>query len=108
MKRSTAKTKMKFYEDADNPTRKKKPLSGAPDGKVTNLRDLLPTKNGIYKPTPLDPPGSKEKKRKPKKKPGHFVSRDKRGGAVWAMKKTVKRKQKGKGIQNPFRKWTGN
>lgn len=97
------KRKMVFTKDQKNPTKEKKTMR---DSK--NVSETLPTKNGIYKRLPADPPASKTsnktKKKRVKlgplrKKKVQFSSHKK---AKKNMMKNVKARQKGKIRGNGF------
>jgi hypothetical protein len=98
--------KMKFTSDKSNPDKKKVSLRDAVDS-----LDLIPTKNGIYKPQPVAPPAKAPVKASTpkKKKSGNMFSNRKykvqyssREKAEKGMRKAVKAKQKGKSIGNLF------
>jgi hypothetical protein len=103
MKKDSKKTptKMVFENDTRNPQKQPKTLREA-----TGVKDILPTKNGIYRPTPQKPvakiPQTTPVKAAPKPAKKDNVQYSSREKAEKAMHKGVKRNQKGKSLGNMF------
>lgn len=95
---------MVFEKDSNNPQREKKGVMATPKGKFNSVADILPTKNGIYKPSPAAPAKSvsKPETTKPRKSGPKKVQYSSQKRAVKGMKKTVKRAQKGKAPKTFF------
>jgi hypothetical protein len=93
--------KLVFEKAKETP--KPKP-NKAPSGKTNSVKKVLPTKDGIYKlaKKPATPATASSNKKKSKYKGNNKVQFSSRGKAEKAMRKTVKRRQKGKGVKSMF------
>lgn len=94
--------KMVFEKARERP--KPKP-NKAPDGSTNSVKDVLPTRDGIYKPAKKPAKPSTAKKatpKKPKKSSPKKVQFSSRAKAEKSMRKNVRRRQRGKSARNKF------
>jgi len=101
------KSDPKYVFEKARPTPKAKP-NKSPSGKTNSVKDVLPTRDGIYKlakkgtATPIKkaaPKSTAKKVKRPSNRKVQFSSRPK---AEKAMRKNVKAKQKGRRGKSRF------
>lgn len=91
---------LKFVKD--KPTPKAQP-NKSPKGTTNDVKKVLPTKDGIYKPAKKEPPKpTTSTSRNPKKSGPKKVQFSSRAKAEKSMRKNVKRRQRGKSARNKF------